>query len=99
RSRGLRRAPTAAARLALGGAPRPIDLWRANEETFLLAAGIGLDADVAYQANRGGRLRGMPAYLAALLRALRSFQPVQLTATGNGHQFAGPVMLAALANG
>src|SRR5258708_29719604 len=36
--------------------PRPLDLWRANEHTFLNAAGIGLDAEVAYQANRGGRL-------------------------------------------
>jgi diacylglycerol kinase (ATP) len=98
RALGIPRASAAAARLALTGAPRPLDLWQANGETFLLAAGIGLDAEVAYQANRGGRLRGMPAYLVALVRALRSFRPVQLTITGDGSQFAGPVMLAALAN-
>jgi diacylglycerol kinase (ATP) len=99
RSLAIPRAPAAAARLALHGAPHPLDLWRANEETFLLAAGIGLDAEVAHQVNRGGRLRGMPAYAVALVRALRSFRPVQLTVTGNGHRFAGRVMLAALANG
>src|SRR5207245_848658 len=70
RSLGIPRAPAAAARLLLSGTPRPIDLWRANDHTFLNTAGIGLDAEVAYQANRGGGLRGMLAYLLALVRAL-----------------------------
>lgn len=93
------RAPQAAARLLLDGEARPVDLWRANEQTFLNAAGIGLDAEVAYQANRGGRLRGMPAYLLALLRVIGSFQPLRLRLEGNGQSFEGAVVLSALANG
>jgi diacylglycerol kinase (ATP) len=98
RSLGIPRDPAAAARLLLVGEPRPLDFWRVNDGWFVNAAGIGLDAEVAYQANRGGRLRGMPAYLAALLRALGSFRPVPLTLVGDGQRFEGPVMLAALAN-
>src|SRR5262249_3193245 len=65
---------------------------------FVNATGIGLDAEVAYHANRGGRLRGMPAYLLALVRALRSFRPLSLRLEGDGVEFDGAVMLAALAN-
>lgn len=99
RSLGIPRTPTAALRLLLEGQPRPLDLWRANESTFLNAAGIGLDAEVAYQANRGGRLRGMAAYLVAVIRALGTFRPRSLHIEGNGVDFNGAVMLAALANG
>jgi diacylglycerol kinase (ATP) len=98
RSLGIPRDPAAAARLLLTGQPRPLDLWQANGRPFLLAAGIGLDAEVAYQVNRGGRLRGMPAYLLALVRALGSFRPVPLEIAGEGGRFKGRVMLAALAN-
>ncbi len=98
RSLGIPRDPAVAARLLLEGEPRPIDLWRANDRSFLNAAGIGLDADVAYYVNQGGRLRGMPAYLAALVRALRAFRPLALTIHGDGRRFEGSVMLAALAN-
>ena len=99
RSLGIPRTPVDAARLLLNGQPRPLDLWRASEYSFLNAAGIGLDAEVAYQANRGGRLRGMPAYLLALVRVLGSFRPLSLQIEGNSAQFDGKVMLAALANG
>jgi diacylglycerol kinase (ATP) len=98
RSLAIPLSPAAAARLILSGEPRPIDVWRANDRTFLNAAGIGLDAEVAYQANRGGRLRGMPAYLLALVRALGSFRPLFLTISGGDEPFQGKVMLAALAN-
>jgi diacylglycerol kinase (ATP) len=98
RSLSIPRAPAAAARLLLSGQPRPLDLWRANEYLFLNAAGIGLDAEVAYQVNRGGRLRGMAAYVAALLQVLSSFRPPSLRIEGNGTRFEGTVMLAALAN-
>lgn len=98
RSLGIPLAPATAARLLLDGSPHPIDVWRANDEYFLNAAGIGLDAEVAYEANRGGRLHGMPAYLLALIRALRSFRPLPLEIEGNGARFDGPVTLAALAN-
>jgi diacylglycerol kinase (ATP) len=95
---GIPRSLPGAAQLLLAGQPRRIDLWRANDRSFLNAAGIGLDAEVAYHANRGGRLRGMPAYLVALVRALRSFRPLPLRIEGDGEQFSGPVMLSALAN-
>jgi diacylglycerol kinase (ATP) len=99
RSLGIPSAPAAAAQLLLQGQPRPLDLWRVNDQFFLNAAGIGLDAEVAYQANRGGRLRGMPAYLLALLRALRSYRPLTLSIAAESERFEGRVMLAALANG
>src|SRR5262249_41579764 len=95
---GIPRSPAAAARVLLHGKPRPIDLWQANDRPFLLAAGIGLDAEVAYQVNQGGRLGGMPAYLLALARVLKSFRPVSLQIAGEGGRFNGRVMLAALAN-
>jgi diacylglycerol kinase (ATP) len=98
RSLAIPTSPAAAARLILTGKPRPIDLWRANDRTFLNAAGIGLDAEVAYQANRGGRLRGMPAYLLALVRTLGTFRPIDLVISAGDEQFSGGVMLAALAN-
>jgi diacylglycerol kinase (ATP) len=40
----------------------------------------------------------MPAYLLALIRALRSFQPLTLQIEGDGQRFSGAVMLTALAN-
>jgi diacylglycerol kinase (ATP) len=40
----------------------------------------------------------MPAYLVALVQALRSFRPLKLAIRGDADQFEGEVMLAALAN-
>jgi YegS/Rv2252/BmrU family lipid kinase len=68
---GIPSDPEAAMHLALTGAERPLDAGRANGATFLVAAGMGLDARTMRDADRELKDRyGKLAYVIAALRNL-----------------------------
>lgn len=69
------------------------------EGFFLNVAGSGFDAAVADKINSGiRRLRGTPAYVAAVLSTLRSFRPEPVLIEVDDDKFEATNMLTAIAN-
>lgn len=96
----LPRSQNAALEVALHGAERRLDLWRWNGSLFVNVSGVGLDAAVATEVNsRSDRLRGAPAYIAALARVLPRFQPPQLRLEWPEGSWEGAAWLVAFGNG
>jgi YegS/Rv2252/BmrU family lipid kinase len=62
--------PAAAARLALEGEERTVDVGEVDGETFVCIASFGLDSDANRIANDAKLLKGNLVYLYAALRAL-----------------------------
>lgn len=70
-----------------------------REGHFLNVAGCGFDAAVAARINSGiRRLRGRPAYLAAIVQTLIAYRPTLLRLTIDGEQVERKGMLCAVAN-
>lgn len=85
------------------GRTSPLDLirWRCAELTGICVnvAGCGFDAEVARRTNLGsGWLRGTSAYIYAVLGALASYKPVDLSLSLDGEALAAKAMLCAIAN-
>ncbi len=101
RALGLPRDPALAARRALTGRPRPIDLLEINggEHWSFNVTGTGFDAAVAARINRRRRLTGgLTAYLAAVLQELAHYRPVEVRLSIDGQPWEGRALLVALAN-
>ena len=101
RALGLPRDPAQAARLALTGRPRPIDLLEINdgEQWCFNVSGLGFDAAVAERMNRRRRSTGgLTAYLAAVLHELAHYRPTPVRLTLDGEAWEGRALLVALAN-
>jgi YegS/Rv2252/BmrU family lipid kinase len=99
RALGLRLAPFAAAKHALSGVPRRIDVGVVNDRPYLGVAAIGFDGEVLrFIETRLRRLRGPWVYPYAAVRALIRFVPPQLRLDYDGGSFEGPAFLAAVAN-
>lgn len=62
----------------LRGRIRQLDVGEAWGEYFLNSVGIGFDAEVARQVQLATRLSGLPAYLAAVGKVIRSFTAREL---------------------
>ncbi len=83
---GLPENPIAAAEAVLRGQPRWVDLVRVRtadgrERLYVGGGGVGLDAEAAgYASGVYRRLPGRLRYVAAALRALRGFAPLQVRA-------------------
>ncbi|HXN52943.1 MAG TPA: diacylglycerol kinase family protein [Candidatus Acidoferrum sp.] len=83
---GLPKNPIAAATASLSAKPRLVDLLRARtadgrRRLYVGGGGVGLDADAArYSGGAYARLPGRLRYIAAALRALREFKPLQVRA-------------------
>ncbi|MGB7212442.1 MAG: diacylglycerol kinase family protein [Gemmatimonadales bacterium] len=75
------------------------DVGEAWGEYFVNSAGIGLDADVAYELRTVKRLRGTAAYALALLRTLHTFRPRQLEVTVGAETWSGRWTAVVLGNG
>lgn len=84
------------------GTARPIDVGVARAATgeryWLNIAGAGFDAAVAARINRGGWLRGTPAYIAAVAHTLRTFQAAKIEMTADGETQQHTALLCAIAN-
>jgi diacylglycerol kinase (ATP) len=83
---GLPKNPVAAAEVILRGQPRWVDLVRVrtaegHERLYAGGGGVGLDAEAAGHASGAyRRLPGRLRYVAAALRAMRGFIPLQVRA-------------------
>ena len=88
-----------AARLALTGPPRRVDLGSVAGRCFAGVASFGLDSYANRIANRHTRLSGTALYIYAMLRSLIEFQIPSVSIESDGGGFRGPMMLAAAANG
>lgn len=101
RTLGLRSWQHAAGALDTG-TTRSIDVGVARgasgERHWLNVAGAGFDAAVAQRINRGGWLRGTPAYIAAVARTLRQFRPAGIDLSCDGVSSRHRALLCAIAN-
>jgi diacylglycerol kinase (ATP) len=92
--------PAAATRRMLEAEPRAVDIGRIGTRYFTNGVGIGFDAQVAIQASRIRRLRGMPLYGWALLKVLRSLRTPHIRLTLDGRTVLDrPLTLVTVGNG
>jgi YegS/Rv2252/BmrU family lipid kinase len=83
--------PAAAARVAVRGQERAIDVASVDGTPYLGIASLGVDSDANKIANDARLLRGDLVYFYAGLRALAMWRPANFTVTidGERHEFAG----------
>ncbi|NLT05669.1 MAG: diacylglycerol kinase family lipid kinase [Solirubrobacterales bacterium] len=88
---GIPTDPAAAARVALDGAERTIDMAAVDGEPFLGIASFGFDSDANRLANEAKLIRGNAVYLYAALRALASWRAAAFAVTVDGvrHELSG----------
>jgi YegS/Rv2252/BmrU family lipid kinase len=72
---------------------RRFDVGEAWGEYFINSVGIGFDAEVAREVNRGQLGSGMPAYLRAVGKVLRRFEAVEVEVEGDGQRFTDRLLL------
>uniref|UniRef100_A0A7C4G9F9 Diacylglycerol kinase family lipid kinase n=1 Tax=candidate division WOR-3 bacterium TaxID=2052148 RepID=A0A7C4G9F9_UNCW3 len=93
----------AACRVALAGNPRRLDAVRLQatglDTIFINAAGFGFDAAVVAEATKLKRLRGLPLYLAAVMRAVRNYDCPETVVQTPEQEWRKPLLLVAAANG
>jgi YegS/Rv2252/BmrU family lipid kinase len=105
RSLALPADPVRAARLAVRGTARAVDLGDvrlgARRRCFANVSGVGFDAEVAAAIARAGATRfgGRLAHVLGVLSAVRRFRPVPVRLTLDGRAFERTVLLAVVANG
>jgi diacylglycerol kinase (ATP) len=97
---GVPRAPAEAVRRLTSAEPRAVDVGRVGMQWFSNGVGIGLDAQVAIEVDRGRRFRGIFMYLDALAKVLRVFRPPRMTVEVDGVRLAdAPMTLVTVGNG
>jgi len=87
RTLGIPRTIEGAARVALDGTPRAVDVIRVGDRYVLNAIGIGLTADINRRAARIKYIRGIAVYLVTAIISMARFRtpPIRLI-TPNGEQ-------------
>jgi YegS/Rv2252/BmrU family lipid kinase len=78
--------PAAAARIAVEGEERLVDVANVDGTPFLGIASFGFDSDANRIANEAKVVRGDAVYLYAALRALAAWEPATFTVTVDGEQ-------------
>ena len=97
---GVPKDPAAAVRALVSAEPRTVDVGSVNGQWFSNGVGIGLDARVAIEVDRGRRFRGIFMYLDALAKVLRVFRPPHMTVEVDGVRLAdAPMTLVTVGNG
>jgi YegS/Rv2252/BmrU family lipid kinase len=81
---GIPRDPAAAARLAVEGGERPIDVASVDGTPYLGIASFGFDSDANRIANEAKLIKGDAVYLYAALRALAAWRPARFEVTVDG---------------
>jgi YegS/Rv2252/BmrU family lipid kinase len=88
---GVPSEPAAAARVAVEGAERLVDVATVDGTPFVGIASFGFDSDANRIANDTKRIKGDAVYLYAALRALAAWKPAAFSVTVDGslHQATG----------
>jgi YegS/Rv2252/BmrU family lipid kinase len=88
---GVPEDPARAARLAVRGEERLVDVASVDGTPYLGIASLGIDSDANQIANDARLLRGDAVYFYAGLRALAAWRPAAFTVTvdGDRHEFTG----------
>jgi YegS/Rv2252/BmrU family lipid kinase len=88
---GVPRDPAGAARIAVEGAERPIDVASVDGVPYLGIASFGFDSEANRIANEARLIKGDAVYLYAALRALAAWKPARFEVTVDGalHVFNG----------
>jgi YegS/Rv2252/BmrU family lipid kinase len=88
---GLPREPAAAARVAVQGVERLVDVAEVSGVPFIGIASLGFDSDANRIANEAKFVRGNLVYLYAAMRALIAWKDATFTVTidGDRHVFTG----------
>jgi YegS/Rv2252/BmrU family lipid kinase len=83
--------PTRAARLAVQGDERLLDVATVDKTPYVGIASLGFDSDANRIANEAKLIKGNAVYLYAALRALAAWKPAAFTVTVDGerHEFSG----------
>lgn len=84
RTLGIPTDPRAAARVAVRGAERLVDVGEVDGRPFVGIASVGFDSDVQTIANRARVVGGRLVYLYAALRALGAWRPATFEADVDG---------------
>jgi YegS/Rv2252/BmrU family lipid kinase len=84
RTLGIPVDPTAAARIAVDGEERLMDVAYVGDTPYLGIASFGFDSDANRIANEARFVRGNLVYLYAALRALAQWRPARFSATVDG---------------
>ena len=92
--------PETAMRFMLDRPPRAIDTGTINGQFFLNVCGTGFDVTVLECAEeKKKKHRGLTPYLLGLLKAIRVFEPVDLTIEYDGHTEQNSFLVCSVANG
>jgi YegS/Rv2252/BmrU family lipid kinase len=88
---GIPTDPAEAARVAVAGVEKPIDVGEANGKTFVGIASLGVDSDANRIANEAKLVRGNLVYMYAALRALAQWRDAnfEVIVDGRRHEFRG----------
>jgi YegS/Rv2252/BmrU family lipid kinase len=88
---GIPRDPAQAARLAVEGDERPLDVASVDGTPYLGIASFGFDSDANRIANEAKLVKGDAVYLYAALRALAAWKPAgfEVTVDGTRHSITG----------
>lgn len=89
----------AAARAALGGIVREVDLIRVGDRVVLNAIGIGLTADINERAARIKWVRGIAVYLGTAAVSLFKFRAPQVGIIADGREITSSMTILAVHNG
>jgi YegS/Rv2252/BmrU family lipid kinase len=81
---GIPRDPAEAARLAVEGSERTLDVASVDGTPFLGIASFGFDSDANRIANEAKLIKGDAVYLYAALRALAAWKPARFEVTVDG---------------
>jgi diacylglycerol kinase (ATP) len=88
-----------AARVAIEGAVRPVDLIRVGDRMVLNAIGIGLTADINDRAARIKWVRGIAVYLGTAAVSLFKFRAPRVRVVANGRTIHSTMTILAVHNG
>ncbi len=95
---GIPTDPAAAARVAVEGDERPIDIAEADGATYVGIASCGFDSEANRIANESTVIRGNLVYLYAALRALAAWKHANFEVTIDGERHAVRGWTVAVAN-
>ena len=83
---GVPKDPTRAARLAVQGEERLLDVATVDGTPYLGIASLGIDSEANRIANEAKLVKGNAVYLYAALRALAAWRPASFTVTVDGER-------------